>query len=423
IATDALNKQLKRQFCVDSSSLNITRFRTESDLRRYAFFELDNVCYKAIVAYIDEKSILPNVTSIHKCSAYERSKDSRESIWEYYFDARLQVYLLKRTVNSWKLINFNQVWIGCAQPICLIGDIDAAVSRDSQSQNFFIFRGMYYWELTEAQMTPSSSRAIKIEKAPGFFDCGFFSQEDIILIRGNEKYVYTKDLKQIANLPVEYEEFKHCDAGITLKLEKVILKENKAYIMPHFQSKIREFDLGEKLANSDAALVWREQFYIFKRHFIFASKNWEKFNEKDFSAPKNVLKHFFNCEATIKNSFGSIENLERQILDHKEGVDPDEWSEGRIDEKGSRQYKRRGGSKNLNEDKGKSRLERRLSSSRVSSTEPDEWSKRKSRKKESTTKSSELLSSSKMKSKLSNTFDSENEDRKRSGVEKITLEG
>ncbi|RWS12125.1 hypothetical protein B4U79_18984 [Dinothrombium tinctorium] len=312
IATDVVDERLmKIEFCADKPSLTITGFKRESESDQYAFFEWNEECYKAFASYIDQNSRLPNITKIERCSDEEMREDSHVLSPIYYFDTVFNVYLLK-------------VWIGCPQPMCLFGDIDAASANFNYSA-FIIFRGTYYWELRESGMVPSSSRAMRMTNLPGFFECAYLQINNIITIRSGKSYQFDQRFNLIL-ISDAFKEFENCEAAVESEDGVAILKENQFLHRPFSPRRPSVSSrLPSELENPDACLVWNDRVHLFKRHFVFVSSQPE-FRPEDFGSPDIHLRDFFRCSETINSAFDSFENFERLILAHKERSEPAYWS-------------------------------------------------------------------------------------------------
>jgi hypothetical protein len=104
--------------------------------------------------------------------------------------------------NKKKFLGFNQVWLGCPQPLCIQGGIDAILKEEGFEENTInikIFRGKYYWEIGNYSEPPLVENAKLISdmwkdglKPP--IDAAFTTWDlNPVFFKGNKSYTFRFD--------------------------------------------------------------------------------------------------------------------------------------------------------------------------------------------------------------------------------------
>ena len=84
----------------------------------------------------------------------------------------------------------NQVWLGCPQPLCLVGSIDT-VYFDLNTNNKYYFRGRFAWKVGKETLT-TNAILIKdlfqfkdgnLDLNFGYFDTTFLYKNETYLIK------------------------------------------------------------------------------------------------------------------------------------------------------------------------------------------------------------------------------------------------
>ncbi|CAG2162959.1 unnamed protein product [Oppiella nova] len=93
-------------------------------------------------------------------SRFQRKMTGKLPIKEYKFVGPLYLYKVPNESGKYRLIGFNQVWLGCPQPLCISPGFDAILSAGSiyagspgyiyhghhgRENMIIVFRGNYFW--------------------------------------------------------------------------------------------------------------------------------------------------------------------------------------------------------------------------------------------------------------------------------------
>ncbi|RWS02811.1 hypothetical protein B4U79_16578 [Dinothrombium tinctorium] len=117
-----------------------------------------------------------------------------------------QKYFMKaiseRSKNEYVFGGWNQVFLGCPQPLCIDATFDA---MSAKSDNLLIFRGLFYWNLSQnAQPTVQNAHKTKTQFASvnNFVDAAAGdSLGDLILVDEFKKFhIFVKDLEATVNI-------------------------------------------------------------------------------------------------------------------------------------------------------------------------------------------------------------------------------
>ncbi|XP_054164793.1 uncharacterized protein LOC128962443 [Oppia nitens] len=114
-------------------------------------------------------------------SRFKRIMIGKNAIKEYKFVGPLYLYKIPTEKDKYKFIGFNQVWLGCPQPLCISPGFDGILSmnqfygypyhysRSAKNNMIVLFRGNYFWYYdfsTDKPPThpPLTDNAIRIDE-------------------------------------------------------------------------------------------------------------------------------------------------------------------------------------------------------------------------------------------------------------------
>ncbi|RWS07925.1 hypothetical protein B4U79_18193 [Dinothrombium tinctorium] len=281
-------------YCVDKDSFEIGSYEYENEKRKVKFwFRFDNDLYESSASVVT-KDHFPNVT--HCAQSTSDMQLLADEI--YHFNTKHRYYYIK-TNGKWKLLGLNQVWLGCAQSLCLYPKIDAAL----QSQNTVqLFRGKHFWKFKRTDpFTPrtlvSEARLMKPTFSWCFIDAAF-QRSGIILIKDdkfyNEFYDETLPLEQLFEMKSPFEG-KNINAAFDLGSRKVFTGS-----------------LNEDLTDVDAAVSFNKKVFVFKNWMLYTlniSGN-DDIENQVWEGPHNAILEFYKCDMSIYKQ-STFENFEK----------------------------------------------------------------------------------------------------------------
>ncbi|RWS24105.1 matrix metalloproteinase-14-like isoform X3 [Leptotrombidium deliense] len=226
-----------------------------------------------------------------------------------------------------KLLGFNQVWLGCPQPICLTPTIDAMIRL--KNGTLLLFRGAYFWQLP-TNAPPLVKHAKKIEKEwrglSAYLDAAYTDRQgDCVFFKDNKVWVFRDE-----NLMTEFSLNAYnvivdrIDAAVYLIAPQ---SENDAILLfkDSFYWKIRKHDLtpnrvhmtGNIHVPIDAAVSIKDTIFMFKDWMYYTIESYffmDNWTSRTFR-PKFSMFDIFNCDNDFYKDigFGSYGNFLLEI--------------------------------------------------------------------------------------------------------------
>ncbi|RWS10164.1 hypothetical protein B4U79_17419, partial [Dinothrombium tinctorium] len=264
-----------------------------------------------------------------------------------FFENYFGVYVIKER-EKWRLIGFNQQWIGCPQPLCLMPNVDAAFAVEKR---IFLFRGYHYWELENTgkytiKITPSSQSAKLNTFVPGgFIDFAVRVNKSIFLTKGDWVYQFDENMNKLKE---------HFQVSQALKLDSDIPAVSAAFANNKFiylflsdfivwifrvnggiyHKSFSPANLGIYTLNIQAAFYSEEEklVYVLSQFHVYRAYLWtteevvdNKFSETD-KPENNYFEEFYQCSAIYaKSKHRNLKALKAFIYKYSEPHLLSEW--------------------------------------------------------------------------------------------------
>ncbi|RWS30635.1 hypothetical protein B4U80_12279 [Leptotrombidium deliense] len=367
---------LKKHFCVDDSLLVIDGYK-ELDINKFQLFFAFNGPIYTINADWDVNNTYPSFINVTQNSgsavekqqftdvampAYANKKTNEDGKKSknislpkepisvaFIFDSKFRVYSINEDVglsvfqliqqlfnllqntsypNTWTLAGFNQVWLGCPQPLCLYGILDAAVSTDN---NMYLFSGKHVWIFDHSKkkgMVPLTRNAMQMNRK---FDSGlYFMNSDIALIKDDLMILFDKNLQPTGSqrwrviLKRSVDGNLIADASFNIGYHQYIFSGDSFYEVYKFQrAGAEKFDvrtIHDDFTDIDAALYRPDKYLIiFKGWKYYVSEELlegQRIHNKTFLGPYSTVTEYFDCNEVYKKSiFNNFATLKEAILD------------------------------------------------------------------------------------------------------------